>query len=66
MTTVVLTQVLKTKNALGTISIAGKEYQVYLGKYDVNTINIGCGRDIDGMLHGEKIVKKREFTLIEV
>ena len=53
-------------NALGTISIAGKEYQVYLGKYDVNTINMGYGRDIDGMLHGDKIVKKREFTLIEV
>jgi endogenous inhibitor of DNA gyrase (YacG/DUF329 family) len=56
----------ENKNPLGTISIAEKEYQVYLGKYDVDTINMGCGRDIDGMLHGDKIVKKRKFTLIEV
>lgn len=54
------------ENALGTISIAGKEYQVYLGKCEVNTINMGCGRGIDGMLHGDKIVSKRKFTLIEV
>lgn len=54
------------ENALGTISIAGKEYQVYLGKCEVNTINMGYGRDIDGMLHGDNIVKKRKFTLIEV
>lgn len=54
------------KNALGTISIAGKEYQVYLGEYEVNTINMGYGRDINGMLHRDKIVSKRKFTLIEV
>lgn len=54
------------ENALGTISIAGREYQAYLGKCEVNTINMGCGRGIDGMLHGDKIVKKRKFTLIEV
>ena len=54
------------ENALGTISIAGKECQVYLGKCEVNTINMGCGRDIDGMLHRDNIVKKRIFTLIEV
>lgn len=29
------------ENVLGTISIAGKEYQVYLGKCEVNTINMG-------------------------
>lgn len=54
------------ENALGTISIAGKECQVCLGECEVNTINMGCGRDIDGMLHGDKIVSKRKFTLIEV
>lgn len=54
------------ENALGTISIAGKEFQVCLGECEVNTINMGCGRDIDGMLHGDKIVSKRKFTLIEV
>lgn len=54
------------ENALGTISIAGKEYQVYLDKCEVNIINMGCGRGIDGMLHGDKIVSKRKFTLIEV
>lgn len=54
------------ENALGTISIAGKEYQVYLGKCEVNTINMGYGRDIDGMLRRDKIVSKRKFTLIEV
>ena len=54
------------KNMLGTISIAEKEYQVYLGKCEVNTINMGCGRGVDGKLHGDNIVKKRKFTLIEV
>lgn len=57
---------LKTKNALETISIAGQEYQVYLGGYDVNIINEKPGRDINGFLHGDSIVKKRKFTLIEV
>ena len=65
MTTVALMQVLK-KNALGTISIAGQEYQVYLGECEVNTINMECGRGIDGMLRRGKIVSKRKFTLIEV
>ena len=53
-------------NALGTISIAGEEYQVYLGECEVNTINMGCVRDINGLLRGDKIVSKRKFTLIEV
>ena len=57
---------LKSENGIGTISIAEKEYQVYLGKCEVDTINMGCGRDVDGMLHGDNIVKKRKFTLIEV
>ena len=57
---------LKSENGIGTISIAGKEYQVYLGKCEVNTINVGGGRDKDGMLHRDNIVKKRKFTLIEV
>lgn len=56
----------ENKNILGTISIAEKEYQVYLGKCEVNTINMGCGRGVDGKLHGDNIVKKRKFTLIEV
>ena len=38
------------KNAFGTISIAGKEYQVYLGKCEVNTINMGCAWKIFGGL----------------
>lgn len=54
------------ENALGTISIAGEEYQVYLGQCEVNTINMECGRGIDGMLRRGKIVSKRKFTLIEV
>lgn len=54
------------ENALGTISIAGQEYQVYLGEYGVDTINMGCGRGIDGRLRRDKIVSKRKFTLIEV
>lgn len=54
------------ENALGTISIAGQEYQVYLGQCEVNTINMECGRGIDGMLRRGKIVSKRKFTLIEV
>lgn len=56
----------ENKNILGTISIAGQEYQVYLGGCKVNTINVGGGRNIDGMLHRDNIVKKRIFTLIEV
>ena len=56
----------ENKNASGTISIEGREYQVYLGECEVNTINMGCGRGIGGMLHGDNIVKKRKFTLIEV
>ena len=54
------------ENTLGTISIAGEEYQVYLGECEVNTINVKLGRGINGMLHGDNIVKKRKFTLIEV
>lgn len=54
------------ENAFGTISIAGKEYQVYLGECEVNTINMECGRGIDGRLRRDKIVSKRKFTLIEV
>jgi hypothetical protein len=54
------------KNALGTISIAGQEYQVYLGECEVNTINMECGKGIDGRLRRDKIVSKRKFTLIEV
>lgn len=56
----------ENKNVLGTISIAGREYQVYLGECEVNTINMGCSRDINGLLRGDKIVSKRKFTLIEV
>lgn len=56
----------ENKNILGAISIAGQEYQVYLGGCKVNTINVGGGRNIDGMLHRDNIVKKRIFTLIEV
>lgn len=56
----------ENKNALGTISIAGQEYQVYLGGYDVNIINVKPDRGINGMLHGDNIVKKRKFTLMEV
>lgn len=56
----------ENKNALGTISIAGEEYQVYLGECEVNTINMECGRGIDGKLRRDKIVSKRKFTLIEV
>lgn len=57
----------ENKNALGTISITGKEYQVYLGDCEVGTISgMGCGRDTNGTLHGEKTVNKRKFTLIEV
>lgn len=40
----------ENKNALGTISIAGQEYQVYLGGYDVNIINVKPGRGINGQL----------------
>lgn len=57
---------LKSENGIGTISIAGKEYQVYLGECEVNTINMECGRGIDGKLRRDKIVSKRKFTLIEV
>lgn len=64
MTTVALMQALKMRLELSLLP--GEEYQVYLGKCEVNTINMGCGRGIDGMLHGDKIVKKRKFTLIEV
>ena len=56
----------ENKNALGTISIAGEEDQVYLGECEVNTINMECGRGIDGKLRRDKIVSKRKFTLIEV
>ena len=65
MIIVALMRVLKTKMRLE-LSIAGREYQVYLGECEVNTVNMGCGRGIGGMLHGDKIVKKRKFTLIEV
>lgn len=54
------------ENVLGTISIAGEEYQVYLGECEVNTINMECGRDMNGTLHSGNTVKKRKFTLIEV
>lgn len=51
---------------LGTISIAGKKYQVYLGKCEVHTINTDCYRDINGNLCRTSGVKKRKFTLVEV
>ncbi len=54
------------ENAVGTISIAGKEYQVYLGDYEVSTIDLGCYTDMNGTLHSGKTIKKRKFTLIEV
>ena len=54
------------ENAVGTISIAGKEYQVYLGDYEVSTIDLGCYTDMNGTLHSGKTTKKRKFTLIEV
>ena len=53
-------------NALGTISIAGKEYQVYLGDCEVSTIDMECYTDMNGTLHRGNTVKKRKFTLIEV
>lgn len=56
----------ENENALGTISIAGEEYQVYLGEREVNTINMECGRDMNGTLHSGNTVKKRKITLIEV
>lgn len=56
----------ENKNALGTISIAGQEYQVYLGGCEVSTIDMGCYTDMNGTLHNGKTVKKRKFTLIEV
>lgn len=56
----------KSENGIGAISIAGKEYQVYLGDCEVSTIGMGCYRDINGTLHGENTVSKRKFTLIEV
>ena len=54
------------ENALGTISIAGQEYQVYLGDCEVSTIDMGSYTDMNGTLHSGKTVKKRKFTLIEV
>lgn len=56
----------ENKPHLGTIRIAGKEYQVYLGDCEVSAIGMGRYRDINGTLHGENTVRKREFTLIEV
>ena len=52
--------------APGTISIAGKEYQVYLGECEVHTINTDSYRDINGNICRTCGVEKRKFTLIEV
>lgn len=66
MTTVALMQVLKTKMRLELSLLPGEEYQVYLGEREVNTINMECGRDMNGTLHSGNTVKKRKITLIEV
>ena len=44
------------ENALGTISIAGKEYQVYLGKCEVNTINMGYGGYVKFDFNGKRYI----------
>ena len=52
--------------ATGTISIAGVEYQVYLGSMEANTLCSGAYRDETGRLHMERPAMKHKFSLIEL
>lgn len=59
---------LGNQNACGTLRVADKEYQVYLGNVVFNEIfSMGGGYiDENGTIHRNSPTIKREFTLIEV
>lgn len=56
----------KDTGTIGTISIAEKEYRVYLGECEVRTVNMECYIDINGNPRRTYGERKRKFTLIEV
>nr|DAV18975.1 MAG TPA: LysW biosynthesis protein LysW [Bacteriophage sp.] len=58
----------ENKNACGTLRVAGKEYQVYLGNVEFNGISSinDVYRDENGIMHRNLPTTKRRFTLIEV
>lgn len=51
----------ENKDALLTIPISGKEYQVYLGERALSTIDMASYVDMNGMLHRGKTVSKRNL-----
>lgn len=59
---------LENQNACGTLRVANKEYQVYLGNVEFNEIfSMDDGYiDENGTIHRNLPIIKREFTLIEV
>lgn len=50
----------------GEITINGETFRCYIGDIELSSINVGCVRDINGKLIGNKVITKRKFTLIEV
>lgn len=58
----------ENQNVCGTLRIADREYQVYLGNVEFNGIfpMNGGNRDKNGIMRQGLPVTKRKFTLIEV
>lgn len=53
-------------NRTGTITIGEKTYNVYLGDFEISSIESGVYRDASGTLHRNTLCNKRKFTLIEI
>ena len=51
---------------IGALKIAGREYNVYLGKCEHHLLDSGCYRDSQGVLCRGDVSVKRKFTLIEI
>lgn len=51
---------------VGTLSVGGNEYSVYIGRIETETIDADCGRTLDGTLVRGNPITKHKFTLIEV
>lgn len=58
----------ENQNTCGTLRVANKEYQVYLGNVEFNGIFLMDGgyRDENGIMYRNLTTTKRKFTLIEV
>lgn len=58
----------ENRDTYGTLRVADKEYQVYLGNVEFNEIFLMDGgyRDENGIMHRNLLTTKRKFMLIEV